>query len=156
MGWEDPLEKVMATHSSILAWRISWMYSPWGCKELDMTEWLSLKKMHLQQCLLNEWVHGCMDAWMSWPRALFIQCIRYSWNSSNLPHAFLIFFFTSGSFSSISLTHSLLFIFPMFSRAPIIQMLELIDWLPVCLICSLTFHMLFSMIFLQTWFLFFM
>ena len=24
LGWEDPLEKGMATHSSILAWRISW------------------------------------------------------------------------------------------------------------------------------------
>jgi len=24
LGWEDPLEKVTATHSSILAWRISW------------------------------------------------------------------------------------------------------------------------------------
>ena len=29
LGWEDPLEKGMATHSSILAW------SPWGRKELD-------------------------------------------------------------------------------------------------------------------------
>ena len=32
LGWEDPLEKEMATHSSILAWRIPWMsqvgYSP--------------------------------------------------------------------------------------------------------------------------------
>ena len=41
---EDPLEKRMATHSSILAWRIPWTerslagYSPWGHKELDMTE----------------------------------------------------------------------------------------------------------------------
>ena len=25
MGWEDPLEKKMATHSSILAWKIPWM-----------------------------------------------------------------------------------------------------------------------------------
>ena len=25
LGWEDPLEKGMATHSSILAWRIPWM-----------------------------------------------------------------------------------------------------------------------------------
>ena len=25
LGWEDPLEKEMATHSSILAWRILWM-----------------------------------------------------------------------------------------------------------------------------------
>ena len=46
LGWEDLLEKGMATHSSILAWRIPWieesgeLYSPWDLKELDMTEWL--------------------------------------------------------------------------------------------------------------------
>ena len=33
--WEDPLEKEMATHSSILAWRIPWT---WDHKESDMTE----------------------------------------------------------------------------------------------------------------------
>ena len=34
LGREDPLEKEMATHSSILAWKISWTEgcSPWGCK----------------------------------------------------------------------------------------------------------------------------
>ena len=32
---EHPLEKEMATHSSILAWRIPW---PWALKESDMTE----------------------------------------------------------------------------------------------------------------------
>ena len=37
LGWEDPLEKEMATHSSILAWKIAWTkelvgYSPWGAK----------------------------------------------------------------------------------------------------------------------------
>ena len=40
------LEKGMATHSSILAWKIPWTeepvcYSPLGCKELDTTEWLT-------------------------------------------------------------------------------------------------------------------
>ena len=30
LGWEDPLEKGMATHSSILAWRIPWMEEPGG------------------------------------------------------------------------------------------------------------------------------
>ena len=30
LGWEDPLEKEMATHSSILAWRIPWMEEPGG------------------------------------------------------------------------------------------------------------------------------
>ena len=39
---EDPLEKVMATHSSILAWEIPWREEPAGsdrqsCKELDTT-----------------------------------------------------------------------------------------------------------------------
>ena len=48
LGWEDALEKEMATHSSILAWRIpgagqpGGLHSPWGPKELDMTEWLQL------------------------------------------------------------------------------------------------------------------
>ena len=45
LGWEDPLEKKMAAHSSILAWKIPWTqslvgYSPWGHKESDMTEQL--------------------------------------------------------------------------------------------------------------------
>ena len=30
LGWEDPLEKEMATHSSILAWRIPWTGEPGG------------------------------------------------------------------------------------------------------------------------------
>ena len=30
LGWEDPLEEEMATHSSILAWRISWAKEPGG------------------------------------------------------------------------------------------------------------------------------
>ena len=40
LGQEDPLEKELATHSSTLAWKIPWTeeHSPWGHKELDMTE----------------------------------------------------------------------------------------------------------------------
>ena len=30
LGWEDPLEKEMATHSSILAWKVTWMEEPGG------------------------------------------------------------------------------------------------------------------------------
>ena len=42
LGGEDPLEKEMATHSSILAWRIPWTEEPGGLqsKELDTTEHL--------------------------------------------------------------------------------------------------------------------
>ena len=42
MGGEDPLEKEMAAHSSVLAWRIPWTEVPgglvWGHKESDRTE----------------------------------------------------------------------------------------------------------------------
>ena len=46
-GWKYPLEKEMATHSNILAWRIPWTEEPgrlqsMGLQESDMSEWLSL------------------------------------------------------------------------------------------------------------------
>ena len=34
LGWEDPPEKEMSTHSSILAWRISWMEKPGGLQSM--------------------------------------------------------------------------------------------------------------------------
>ena len=34
LGWGDPLEKEMATHSSILAWRIPWMEEPGGLQSM--------------------------------------------------------------------------------------------------------------------------
>ena len=34
LGWEDPLEKGMTTHSSILAWRIRWMKDPGGLRSM--------------------------------------------------------------------------------------------------------------------------
>ena len=43
LGWEDPLEEDMATHSSILSWRVPMErslagYRPWDHKESDMTK----------------------------------------------------------------------------------------------------------------------
>ena len=47
LGWEDPLEKEMAIHSSVLAWKIPWMeecggLQSTGHKESDTTEQLHL------------------------------------------------------------------------------------------------------------------
>ena len=52
LGWEDPIEKEMATHSNILACKIPWTeslvgYSPWGHKELDATERLTHTYTHI-------------------------------------------------------------------------------------------------------------
>ena len=81
LGWEDPLEKGMATHSSTLAWRIPWreepgrLHSPWGRKESDTTErlyftsvninwvnkWISVFRIHLSQTLCS--VSGLSQPW---------------------------------------------------------------------------------------------
>ena len=43
LGWEDPLEKGMATHSSILAWEIPWTEGPAGLQSLGVTKsWTQL------------------------------------------------------------------------------------------------------------------
>ena len=42
LGWEDPLEKGKAAHSSILAWRVLWIIWSVGRKDSAMTERLSL------------------------------------------------------------------------------------------------------------------
>ena len=60
LGWQDPLEKGMATHSSILAWRIPWTeepggYRPWGRRDLDTTETLT-HVLHLNLPLRSQWV----------------------------------------------------------------------------------------------------
>ena len=54
LGWKEPPEEGMATHSSILSWRIPWTevlggYSLWGRKESDTTEPLSVHVFLHQQ-----------------------------------------------------------------------------------------------------------
>ena len=54
LGQEDPLEEEMATCSSILAWKIPWTeetggYSPWGHKQSDMTELLSISSGNVHE-----------------------------------------------------------------------------------------------------------
>ena len=50
LGQEDPLEKEMATHSSILAWRISWMEEPGGVQTIGLQrvrhDWANSLSLH--------------------------------------------------------------------------------------------------------------
>jgi len=62
LGWEDPLEKGKATHSSILAWRIPWAVE-WGCKESETTERLSLvrrtgRSHTINTSLATSWIYA--------------------------------------------------------------------------------------------------
>ena len=54
LGWEDSLEKEVASHSSILAWKIPWTEEPgWlqsmGSQELDVTEWPPRDNNHVSE-----------------------------------------------------------------------------------------------------------
>ena len=69
---EDPLEKAMATHSSTLAWKISWVeelgagYCPWGCKESGTTERLHF---HTARCPHEGHLRNPFQEWNClWPR----------------------------------------------------------------------------------------
>ena len=42
LGWEDPLEEGMATHFSILAWRIPWTEEPGGLQSKGLQSWTQL------------------------------------------------------------------------------------------------------------------
>ena len=79
LGREDPLEKGMATHSSILAWKILWTeepggYIPWGRKESDMTERLHFNQINgplsATSCQLSENRRYCLLFHLSRPSIL--------------------------------------------------------------------------------------
>ena len=63
LGWEDPLEKEMATHPSILAWEILWTEGAWWAivpavaEESDATEPLNDNKMSLLAIIIKHRVH---------------------------------------------------------------------------------------------------
>ena len=48
LGWEDPLQEGMTTHSSILAWRIPWTEEPGGLPPMGSQSWTRLKRFNTQ------------------------------------------------------------------------------------------------------------
>ena len=49
LGWEDPLEEGMATHSSVLAWRIPWTEEPGRLQSMRSQSWTWLKQHSTHQ-----------------------------------------------------------------------------------------------------------
>ena len=81
LSWEDPLEEEMATHSSILAWRIPWTREPgglqsMGLKEQDKTEWLN---MHTQEIEIKSyWLEENIYKPSLWERTCNSLCEKLS------------------------------------------------------------------------------
>ena len=96
LGWEDPLEKKMATHSSTLAWKIPWTEEPgrlqsWGCKESDTT-----KQLHFSTDIIavDQWErHRCRsNLWMMTPdqtktNDIWRKSLENHWKTESLAHS---------------------------------------------------------------------
>ena len=137
LGREDPLEKEMVTHSSILAWRIAWMEKPGrlqstGRKESDTTErlYLHLPKAHLTS---NSKMSG--SRWLVW--------LSGSWRSflySSFVYSCHLFLISSASFRSIPF---LFFFGPILAwNVPLVSLIFLKSYLvfPILLFFSISLH----------------
>ena len=56
LGWEDSLEKEKATTPVFWPGEFHGLYSPWGRKELDTAEWLSLSLGYAYDCIIQKYV----------------------------------------------------------------------------------------------------
>ena len=93
LGWKDPLEKEMATHSRILAWRIPWikepdgLSNPWGRKEPLTTEPLTshTKEYKLSPNTLCPQHSASPSPALSWgPCVCLAQCPKFLFSSCML------------------------------------------------------------------------
>ena len=78
LGWEDPLEKEMATHSSILAWRIPWTEEPGGLHSME------------SQRVGHNWATSLHFTSSLYSLGVVFHCwkwVLYCWESHNLPKA---------------------------------------------------------------------
>ena len=79
LGWEDSLEEGMATHSSILAWRMSCtedpgeLYSPKDHKEWDMTK--VTERVHMYMCVC---IPGTLPTTHGWAQDLCAEGKKHS------------------------------------------------------------------------------
>ena len=95
LGWEDPLEKEMATHSSILAWKISWTEEPGGLQSMGSQrvghDWATNTSI-LWHCLSLglewNWLFPVFDHCWVFQVYWHIECFSFTassfriWNSS--------------------------------------------------------------------------
>ena len=66
LGWEDPLQKEMGTHSSILAWEIPWTEEPGDLQSMG-SQIVGHNLVTKQQQHINiNYIKGGLLLWLSW------------------------------------------------------------------------------------------
>ena len=61
LGWEDPLEKEMATHSSNLAWKIPWTEEPGGLQSMGSQRVGHTERLHVRSAQILIWNTPCVN-----------------------------------------------------------------------------------------------
>ena len=111
LGWKDPLEKGLATHSSVLAWEIPWTEEPCGPQSIGLQKcqtWLSDWTTTMQRepwawlQLTEDNVHRKQKQTQNWALAeplkeneekesweLYQWCLRAEFQKSTVIHSFL-------------------------------------------------------------------
>ena len=95
LGWKDPLEEDMATHSSILVWRIPWTEEPGGLWSVGSQSWIWLKQLGTHASLMV--VYFITEIWLFWSSSLilphsFIAMLLATTNLFPLPVSFQVCF----------------------------------------------------------------
>ena len=70
LGWEDPLEKGMATHFSIPAWRIPWREEPGGLQSMDLQSGTTLS----EQLTLSNGLSSCGSRVLEHRDSVVVEC----------------------------------------------------------------------------------
>ena len=112
LGWEDPLEKEMAVHSSILAWKVPWMAEPGRLQSLGLLgvghDWatsISVFSFHFYALEKEMAAHSSIIAWKipwTWSLVGYRPCGRQELDAaeqlhftSSLHHVTLLFKYSS-------------------------------------------------------------
>ena len=61
LGWEDPLEKEMATHSSTVAWRIPWMEEPGKLQSME-SQSDTTERLHFTLCKVSDASYSALSS----------------------------------------------------------------------------------------------
>ena len=75
LGREDPLEGKVATHSSILAWRISWTEEPGGLQSMGLQSWMHLSTEHTHSAC----VYKTHSRWYNRVRMFKTDAVVFTW-----------------------------------------------------------------------------
>ena len=85
--WEDPLQKGMATHSNILAWRIAWTEETGGLESMGSQRVGHYWVTNIHTWSLQDFFHALFhDHYYAWIKG---KCSQYSWFCCSVAHVWL-------------------------------------------------------------------